>query len=127
MRRFVGHEHASIRVGGDDSGRTALYQHFQLFFGLAARIPLSLNLMKMLDDYLAVPVHFVNEESHAEKSGKIKDIAGHSYSEVPDKLIKDLRKERAKRCDSGDLPRTQDSAHHRHGQQIEEPERQITS
>src|SRR5260370_554576 len=116
MRRFVGHEHASIRVGGNDSGWTALYQHFQLFFGLAARISLSLNLMKMLDDDLAVPVHLVNEESHAEKGGKIKDIAGHSYSEVPDELIEDLRKERAERCDTGDLPWTQDSAHHRHAQ-----------
>ena len=77
-----------------------------------------LKLMKMLDDDLAVPVHFVNEESYAEERRKIEDIARHPDSEAPDKLVEVLCNDRTKHSDACDLPRTQGSADHEHGQQI---------
>src|SRR5271156_2151741 len=124
MRCFVGHKHRSLRIGGDDSGGTALDQNFQLFFCLTAGIPLPLDLVEMFDYDLAVAAYFVNEEPYAEESRKIEDIAGHAYSEAPDKLIEVLRDDCTKHSDPSDLPRTQNPAHHEHGQEIKEDERQ---
>jgi hypothetical protein len=125
MSRFVRHQDASIRIGSDDSGGTAFDQNFKLFFCLSAGIPLPLDFVKMLDDYLAVAVYFVNEQSYAEEGREIEYVAGHPYSEAPDKLIEVLCNDCAKHSDASDLPRTQDPAHHEHGQQIKEAERQI--
>src|ERR1700735_4816063 len=90
MSRFVRHQDASIRIGSDDSGGTAFDQNFKLFFCLSAGIPLPLDFVKMLDDYLAVAVYFANEQSYAEESRKIEYVAGHPYSDAPDKLIEVL-------------------------------------
>src|ERR1700753_2328540 len=84
MRGFIGHQYPPVRIGSDDRGRAAFDQHFQLFFGIAARIPLPFNLVEVLDDDLAVPVYLVDEEADAEEGDKIEDVARHSCSEVPD-------------------------------------------
>jgi hypothetical protein len=96
-----------------------------LFFRLTAGVSLPLNFVKMFDDYLAVAGYFENEQSYAEEGRKIEDIARHPYSDAPDELIEVLCNDCTKRRNASDLPRTQDSTHHEHWQQVEEAERQI--
>jgi hypothetical protein len=96
-----------------------------LFFCLTAGVSLPFDFVKMLDDYLAVAVYFVNEQSYAEECHKIEHIARHPYSDAPNKLIEVLCNDCTKGRDASYLPWTQDSSHHEHWQQVEEAERQI--
>jgi hypothetical protein len=61
VRGLIGHQHAAIRVCRDDGCRAAFDQNPQLLFGVASRVPLMLDFMKMLQRKLPVAVHLANE------------------------------------------------------------------
>ena len=45
VRGIVGQQHHAFRIRGEDRGRTALHQDFQLLFGVAPRFDLAFDLL----------------------------------------------------------------------------------
>jgi len=74
MRGLVCGQYRAVRIGRDDGNWTALDQYSQLFFGIATRITLAFDLMKVFLCYAAIPAHFANKEARSSKGGKIEYI-----------------------------------------------------
>src|SRR5580700_2843709 len=97
MSRVIREQNAALRIRGENGGRTAVHQHFELFFRLAASLAFGLDLSQMLQRDLAAANHFTNKQSGAQKRRKNQNVAGQSRSREPFETVKDFGQERTER------------------------------
>ena len=115
----------AVGTGGDDGCGTAIHQHFQLLLRIPSCRHLAFHLPHVPGGKPAAARHLVHEESHAEKSGEIEQVAWQPGIGAPGKLIERLRQPGADGGNRGDFPTGQGGADHQHGRQIKKAERDL--
>jgi hypothetical protein len=125
MRGLVRHQHVALGIRGEDGRRAAFNQDLQLLFSFPPSFAFALDLFEVLLHDRAVAIHLAYEESGAQESGKVEQIARSSGARAPRKTIEGFSQKSAKRRRRADWQRLQHAPDQEHGQQIKKAQRDL--